>query len=190
MSLDFEVDRGLVRKAARYDEGAMRQIVERHRDHVYRLAYRLVGDVDVAQDVTQETFLRALQNMRSLKNRRALRSWLIRIATHLVHDGWRTQREMIPLDACDAELPHAGRSPEHGVETREAREAREQIQDALMAIPYLYREAFLLKHVEDMAYRDIGEMLGIGLSAAKVRVHRACKLLRGQLAEQDSKGGE
>lgn len=179
-ALDYEGDHQLVRRAVRADRVAMRQIVERHQERVYRLIYRMVGNVDVAQDLTQETFLKALQKLDGLHQGQALHRWLSQVATNLVRDLWRTRKEHVEFDESTLNLvspfPHPGRDAE-------SRQTGERIQAALMELPLTYREAFLLRYVEEMSYEEIGETLDLGLSAAKVRVHRARKMLRGLLPE-------
>jgi len=184
---DYERDSRLVRRAARASQDAMRQIVEAHQERIYRLIYRLVGDVDTAQDLTQETFLKALENIGSLDEGRALHCWLSRIAANLVRDRWRTRKEVIEFDEDDLALSHRGVSPGEEVE---ALEMGERIQRAMMELPHTYREIFLLRHVEEMSYEEIAEALDMGISAAKVRVHRARKMLRELLPEYGTFGDE
>ncbi len=188
-ALDYERDHQLVRRAVRADRKAMRQIVERHQDRVYRLIYRMVGDVEVAQDLTQETFLKALQKLDGLHQGQALHRWLSQVATNLVRDLWRTRKERkehVEFDESTLNVaspfPHPGRDAE-------SRQAGERIQAALMELPLTYREAFLLRYVEEMSYEEMGEALDLGISAAKVRVHRARKMLRDLLPEYAVDGG-
>lgn len=180
MHLDFEIDRTLVLRAVSHDQQAMRQIVERHQDYVYRLAYRLLGDVDMAQDITQDTFLKALGNLKRLQNGRALRHWLAQIATHLIQDYWKTQKTEVPFDEAEIAITHLDSDTEKHVESRDL---REHIQSALMTLPLIYREAFVLKYVDEMNYQEMAETLEVGIDALKVRVHRACRMLRKQLSK-------
>jgi len=184
-TLDYERDRLLVRRAARSDADAMRQLVERHQERIYRLVYRLVGHVETAQDLTQETFLRALENVGSLEDGRTLHRWLSQIATNLVRDLWRKRRDVVEFDEEDSSSPAEDGLPDQEVA---AWEAGERIQAALMELPHTYREAFLLRHVEEMSYEEISEALDLGISAVKVRVHRARRMLRELLPEYDSSG--
>jgi RNA polymerase sigma-70 factor (ECF subfamily) len=165
----------------------MRQIVEAHQERIYRLIYRLVGDVETAQDLTQETFLKALENIGTLDEGRALHRWLSQIAANLVRDRWRTRKELIEFDEGNPAFSHPGDDPGEGLE---AQEMGERIQQALMELPHTYREVFLLRHVEEMSYEEIGEALDLGISAAKVRVHRARKMLRELLPEYGLLGGD
>jgi RNA polymerase sigma-70 factor (ECF subfamily) len=182
MPLDYEQDRVLVQRAARSDRDAMRQIVERHQDRVYRLAYRLVGDAEVAQDISQEVFLRAFENLGCVKQGRALSQWLRQITVHLVRDRWRTRKEEVHFDE---ESPHLPLSKQDPAREAEAREIGERVQAALISLPHACREVFLLRYVEEMPYEEISETLGISVPAARVTAHRARKMLRGLLREYD-----
>lgn len=179
-TLDYDRDRQLVARAARADRGALHQIVERYQGRVYRLVYRMVGDVEVARDLTQETFLRALERMDGLQDGRALHRWLSQVATNLVRDLWRTRKDVVGFDESDPRLTPAFPLPSHQAE---ARETGERIQAALMRLPLVYRQAFVLRHVEELEYEEISAALEIGIAALKVRVHRACRMLRQLLPE-------
>lgn len=181
-TIDFEIDRGLAQKASQSDPEAMRQIVERHQSRIYRLAYRLVGDVDVAEDIAQETFLRALENLGSLNDGRALSQWLTQITTNLVRDRWKTRKKTVCLEEDDPNLPRSGGNP---AQDAEIQEMKVRIQTALMELPHAYREVFLLKYVEEISYEEISDLLKISVSAAKVQAFRACRMLRNLLPEYD-----
>ena len=177
---DFEQDQRLVQRATKSDPDAMRQIVEQHQDHIYRLVYRMVGETEVAQDVVQDTFLKAFQNLDAVQNGRALSQWLRQIAVNLVRDRWKTRKETRPFEEEQFEAPRSKSSP---LSQTMARETETRIQAALMKLPDDYREAFVLKHIEELDYQTISTTLNTSVSAAKVRVHRACKMLRDLLPE-------
>lgn len=175
-----------MQKAIQSDRLAMQQIVERHQDRVYRLAYRLAGDAEVAQDVAQETFLKAFENLRHMRDGQALSQWLCQIATNLIRDRWKAWKETIQFDEEDCRLSCATSDPSREVESREI---AERVQTALMGLPAIYREAFVLRYVEEMGHEEISSLLGVKLSAVKVRIHRACRMLRKLLPDFGASGG-
>jgi RNA polymerase sigma-70 factor (ECF subfamily) len=181
---DFSYDQRLVERAREGDDRAARELVERHQERVYRLAYRLCGDADAAQDISQDVFLRLLRNLRRLDDGRALFRWLTRTTTNVVRDRWRTRRETVEFDEGLHDDPHGaqGRRPGPGEEAAQA-QMGERIQRALTDLPHRYREAFVLRHVEEMSHEEMCDELGLGLSAVKVRIHRACRMLRELLPE-------
>lgn len=181
--LDFEWDRRLVERARDGDAEAARQIVERHQARVYRLAYRLVGDAEVAQDLAQDTFLRVLRRLHRIEDGTALTSFLTRTATNLARDHWRRRRDTVEFDEGD----HGDVDGPDPARDAASAQIGERVQRALMAMPHLYREAFVLRHVQELSHEEMCAQLGIGLSAVKVRIHRACRMLRDLLPEY---GGE
>lgn len=180
--LDYTQDRRLVERARDGDQAAAQQIVERHQDRVYRLAYRLTGDVEAAHDIAQDVFLRTLQSLGRIHDPQALTRWLTRTTTNLAHDRWRGRRDTVEFNEDVYHAPTPQRGPS---EQTASVELGERIQQALMELPHGYREAFVLRHVEQMSHEEMCDELDIGLSAVKVRIHRACRMLRKLLPEYE-----
>ncbi len=153
-----------------------------YQDMVYSTALRLSGNESEAEDIAQETFLRAFENLRSLNDGHALSQWLTQITTNLVRDRWKTRKKTVCLEEDDPNLPRSGGNP---AQDAEIQEMRARIQAALMELPHAYREVFLLKYVEEISYEEIRDLLKISVSAAKVQAYRACRMLRKLLPEYD-----
>ena len=180
--IDFSYDRPLVERAREGDDQAARELIERHQDRVFRLAYRLTGETEAAADITQDTFLRLLQHLGRIEDGQALIGWLTRTSTNLARDRWRSRRDTVEFD----DTFHDDGAVRSGPgEDAASGQMGERIQRALMELPHRYREAFVLRHVEDLTHEQMCDQLGIGLSAVKVRVHRACRMLRELLPEYD-----
>ncbi|MBT3345881.1 MAG: RNA polymerase sigma factor [Gemmatimonadetes bacterium] len=180
--LDFSEDARLIAAVGDGSLGAAEQLVERHQERIYRLAYRLTGDPDVAADIAQETFLRALQSLDRIADGRAFTQWLSRTATNLARDRWRSRRDWVALEDEQADWQVGRPTPQRDAESAQT---GERIQAALMELPHRYREAFVLRHVEQMSHDEMCDELGISLSAVKVRIHRACGMMRDLLPEYD-----
>lgn len=180
--LNFAEDGRWVEAARRGDLQAAERLVARHQERIYRLAYRLTGDAEVAADIAQETFLRALQSLARIADGRAFMQWLSRTATNLARDRWRARRDWVGLEEEEAGWQTDQPTPQRDVEVAQT---GERIQTALMELPHRYREAFVLRHVEQMSHEQMCEELGVSLSAVKVRIHRACHMLRDLLPEYD-----
>jgi RNA polymerase sigma-70 factor (ECF subfamily) len=151
---------------------------------VYRLARRLTGDSHRAEDLTQETFLRAWKRREQLKDCRAERVWLFRIATNVWKDELRKRRsrggELSPLpdEACVSEP-----TPVHSAETRESlAHALKQ----LGALPVRQRTVLYLTAVEGLSTHEVGDILEIDANTVKVNLSLARKRMRGLMARQDS----
>ena len=190
-------DETLASRAAAGDDHAFETIVRRYQARVYRLAGRLTSETD-APDVMQDTFLQVHRNLPSFRGDSRFSTWLYRIATNagLMHRRARSRR---PAESLEAFLPTFDAAGSHCATPEQLRvvsEADERIdrqvlagkaRDGLARLPDLYREAFVLRDLEEMPTADVAEVLGIEPAAVRQRVHRARLLLRGYL--QDVIGG-
>jgi RNA polymerase sigma-70 factor (ECF subfamily) len=167
-------DETLVRRALDGDGHAFTALVDRHAAACLRYATRMLGSVEDAEDVTQDSLYRAYRALSSYEHSTAFRTWLMAIIINrcrsaLLYRGRREQRVRVDPDrvALATVEPDAG-----DVLTREA------IDRAIGALDDELREAFLLKHVEQLTYDEMTEATGVGVSALKMRVKRACDRLR------------
>ena len=181
----------LAARAAAGDDSAFEAIVGRYQARVFRLACRLTSDSD-ASDVLQETFLQVYRHLPSFRGESQFRTWLYRIATNaaLMHRRARARRPVEPLDdflprfddrgahtATPAELQVASRADELLDRRFLAGKARE----AIARLPDLYRDAFVLRDLEEMSTADVARALGLEPGTVRQRVHRARLMLRGFL---------
>jgi RNA polymerase sigma-70 factor (ECF subfamily) len=162
-------------------------VAERSGD-VYALLYRLTEDPEEARDLTQETFLRAFQNISRFRGDADLKTWLYRIAINQARNRWRWWRRRrrdvtVSLDAQDgqreqplsANLRAAGNNPEQ--ETL-ARERETSLRAALRSLSRSYREAVILRDVEGLSYEEIAATLEISIGTVKSRLSRGRLELR------------
>lgn len=173
-------DAEAVRRVLAGEAEAFALLVERYRPRCGRFAAQMMGSVEDAEEVVQESFLRAYRALRSCDPER-FSAWLFRIVANRCRTARmrRARRERLVLVDDDA-LRHASVAP-----LQEGYAWREEIQRALVQLPDEQREAFLLKHVEDLSYEAMMEITGVGVSALKMRVKRACDRLRVLLAEAE-----
>ena len=177
------VDRGtksdaeLVRSLTEGDLDAFAALVERYRDACTRFAVRMTGSALDADDVMQSVWMRALSNIGSCRNPDRFGAWLYQIVINesRTFTKRRQQRDsrFIDDDFIVESIP-AAEQPD--LASRE--ETKNEIQRALDCLPVEQREAFVLKHVEEMDYETMAELTGVGVSALKMRVSRACERLR------------
>lgn len=179
----------LAAAAAGGSADAFRRIVERHQDTVYRLVVRMVRDPALAEDIAQETFLKAYRALPGYDPRWKLSSWLLKIAHNATIDHLRRQR----LDTTPLELgPEAETgSPIERLADDSVLDAEQQLrgralardlQAALATLDPAYRELLLLRFQEGMAFQEIAEVTGLPLGTVKVRLHRGRKRLADLLA--------
>jgi RNA polymerase sigma-70 factor (ECF subfamily) len=177
-----EADADILTRAQSGHREAFRTIVERHSAGVFRVAYRLTRSEQDAEDVVQETFLKAYAELARFEGRAALGTWLYRIAANCAIDLIR-RRPAPVAGACDPEaaaMRLASASP--GPDRQAAgREMREHVEAALQDLTPLERAAFTLRHVEGLSIEEVGEKLGMKTSATKHSIFRAVKKMRSAL---------
>jgi RNA polymerase sigma-70 factor, ECF subfamily len=173
-------------RARQGDSDAFRALVEQHSRSVFRLAFRMTGNEQDAEDVVQESFLRAYRQLGRFESRANFGTWLYRIVSNCSVDLMRSKQarhDQVRGDSIDEgamELP-AGDVP--GPERMaQSAEIDRRVQDALRELSPLERAAFTLRHYEGRTIDEISATLGLGTSAAKHSVFRAVKKLRVALA--------
>jgi RNA polymerase sigma-70 factor (ECF subfamily) len=168
-------------RARQGDGEAFRALVERHSRSVFRLAYRMTGNEQDAEDVVQESFLRAYKQLGRFESRANFGTWLYRIVANCSVDLMRAkqarhdQARGESLDEAIA-IP-AGDDPGPERLARSA-EIAARVREALDGLSPLERAAFTLRHYEGRSIDEISKTLGLGISAAKHSVFRAVKKLR------------
>ncbi len=159
-------------------------------DQVYRVARRLVGSREEAEDLMQETYARAFRSWQSYTPGTNLRAWLLRILTNLNIDrGRRQQRapDMQPLEEGDYylynRLEEATREPAEQDAVVE-RLSQDDVVEALSAVPHDFRDVLVLVDIGDFTYQDAAQILDIPIGTVMSRLHRGRRILKGALAEK------
>ena len=174
-------------RARQGDSDAFRALVETHSRSVFRLAFRMTGNEQDAEDVVQESFLRAFRQLGRFESRANFGTWLYRIVSNCSVDLMRSKQarhDQVRGDSLDqegaVELPAADApDPERAAQSTEI---DRRVQHALRELSPLERAAFILRHYEGRSIEEICATLGLGTSAAKHSVFRAVKKLRVALA--------
>jgi len=176
-----EADADLAAVAARARTGereAFRRLLELSSPRIYRLALRVVGDPDEADDVVQETYIRAWGQIEELRDPAAAMGWLSRIARNAARDRlrWWKRRRRESFDEAGAPLAHlvalADRAPLPD-EALASAEAGAAVTRAVAALPDKHRVVLLLREADGMTYEEIAESLGIAIGTVESRLHRA-----------------
>ena len=176
---------GEARDRVRFEEEALALA-----DQVYRVARRLVGSREEAEDLMQEAYARAFRSWRSFTPGTNLRAWLLRILTNINIDrGRREQRtpEMQPLEEGDYflynRLEAAGRDSESDEERVVERLSQDDVVSALSAVPHDFRDVVVLVDIGDFSYRDAAQILDVPVGTVMSRLHRGRRILKRELAE-------
>jgi RNA polymerase sigma-70 factor, ECF subfamily len=159
-------------------------------DQVFRVARRLAGSREEAEDLVQETYARAFRSWRSFQPGTNLRAWLLRILTNLNIDrGRRQQRtpDTQPLEEGDYflynRLEEAAGSPPSDEDRVVERLSQDDIVSALSAVPHDFRDVVVLVDIGDFSYQDAAQILDIPIGTVMSRLHRGRRILKRELAE-------
>jgi RNA polymerase sigma-70 factor (ECF subfamily) len=173
-------------------EAAYRELVRRYERPVFALLFRMVRDRELAEDLAQETFVKALNAIESYRPEFKFSSWIFKIANNAAIDHLRRRElDTLSLDGSPhAETPEAmqatalqiGARQESPLDTVEAKELGTAIEAAIGTLRPEYRSCILLRHVEGRAYEEIAEILNLPLGTVKTYIHRARNELRLSLA--------
>ena len=174
----------LVRRVLDGDTAAFTTIVDRHAAACTRFATRMLGNREDAEDVTQETFLRAYRSLARYEERQAFRTWLFQILINRCRTAAaRRERRHRMFLVDDNAIASASVRP-----AAESSDLRAELQRVIDALDPDHREAFLLKHVEQLSYDEMAAATGVGVSALKMRVKRACDRMQWLLREASDVG--
>lgn len=178
-------DASLVRDTLAGDATAFGALLDRHARMCLRYATRMLGNREDAEDAAQEAFVRAYGALHRYDGRVAFRTWLMTILINRCRTalGARAKREERVLTDADV-ATIAAPSSDDDLAMRDA------IERALDRLDPVQREAFLLKHVEQLNYEEMSQVTGVGVSALKMRVQRACERLQELLKEDWHEQGD
>jgi RNA polymerase sigma-70 factor (ECF subfamily) len=188
-----DTDAALVEALRREDPEAPEQLVETYGDRVYRLALRITGSNEDAEEAAQDALWTAARKISTFKGESAFGSWLYRIAANAAYQKLRARKSKAHEIAIDDVLPTFDDDGRHfepmadwsdRVDEQALQgELRRVLGDAIDRLPPDYRTALVLHDVEGLSNPDIAEALGISLPAVKSRVHRSRLFVRKSLAE-------
>jgi RNA polymerase sigma-70 factor (ECF subfamily) len=163
---------------------AFRVLVERHSRAVFRLAYRMTGNEQDAEDAVQETFLRAFKQLRHFDGRSSFSTWIYRVCSNCTIDALRVrkkhaQKRVTAQEDAETEIlvqqPSPSPSPER---LTQSQEIANMLGPALDTLSIMERTAFVMRHYEGLGIEEIGRILDVQPNAAKHSVFRAVQKLR------------
>jgi RNA polymerase sigma-70 factor (ECF subfamily) len=177
-------DNALVRAAQRGDRDAFGALVSKHAASIVRVATRMTGSDADGEDAAQEAFIAAYKALPSFKFESRFSTWLYRIAVNKCKDAIKMRRPDTALgDSQDADGPSWEPSDEDTPEWALSQiELASELDHGIQALPHLYRESFVLRHVEGLDYEEMSAILGVHRDTLKMRVYKARTLLCQSLA--------
>jgi len=169
-------ERELVTRCLNGDMEAFGALFERYERSIYRYAYHLLGDRDEADDVKQDTFVKAYRALPGFRGECALQTWLLKIAGNLCRDrhklrARRQEVALIPEIECD--LPSSGEHDGDPVRLLERKDLCATVQRVLAGMPEHRRELIVLRDLEGLSYPEIAQALNCSVAGVKLRLFRA-----------------
>jgi RNA polymerase sigma-70 factor (ECF subfamily) len=180
-----ETDEQLVRKSQEDDERAFGELVSRYESKVYSLALKMLRNPEDAEDVLQDTFLRAYRGIKSFKGNSTFSTWIYRITANSAL--MRLRKRQLPTvsidDADEREAPINIADWAPGpVEQMLNQETQAAMTEAIDALPPEFRQVFVLRDIEELSNAEVAEILDLSVAAVKSRLHRARLKVRNRLA--------
>jgi len=171
----------LVTRAQNGERSAFSELVCIHVQGVRNVIYRMCGDVQIAEDAAQETFIQAWMHLSSYRPQTSLRSWLYRIAVNAATDILRKEKRILPNALEDLQL----KDPQPGPEAILSQAERTSLlQKAVLSLPDASRAVLVLREYEEMSYQEIADALDIPVGTVMSRLNYARKLLKDKLKQK------
>jgi len=175
-------DAELIRRIQRDDLDAFESFFERYRGLIHRTAYGLTGDIQAAEEILQDTFIRAYRHRRSLRTDMSPVPWLHRVALNLCYSRLGRRRLPVePIGEATHQVPDRGLEPSEHIEREET---RRNIRVGIAALPPKHQSVVVLYYLHGMSLQETSDALGIALGTVKSRLHYALHALRDHLAAE------
>lgn len=176
-------ERNLVERARSGDRLAMSRLYEAHARRVYSVVRRLAGDDHLAEDLSQEAWIRAFEKLHLFRGDASFGTWMYRLATNVALNRLRRRGRRPDVEA-EAELPTSVRAPDDGILTRRA------LSGALDRLAPGYRQVLVLHDVEGWTHQEIAEELNVTAGTSKSQLHKARARMRDLLSTSAPVGEE
>ncbi len=172
-----EIDFALMRAIQKGDMVAFNGMVNRYKDRLMNVIGRMLSSTEEAEDIVQETFVRVYQHRQSFDFQHCFSTWIYTIGLNLARNELRKRKRFKFFDISEMH----GNEREFAVDPKLPSRLPEMLKEAVAALPLKYREAFLLRDIQELAYDEVAQVLDVPLGTVKSRVNRARLILREKL---------
>lgn len=169
-------DQELIARCRLGDREAFGMIYARYERPVYRFAYHMLGDPDEADDIKQDTFVKAFRTLPGFREECSLLTWLLKVASNLCRDKHKTQTrrgETALLPEMEVSLYDSSELGQDPADALERKYLRQTVHKILGGLPESQRELIVLRDLEGMSYQQIADVLGCSVASVKLRLFRA-----------------
>lgn len=188
-------DYKIVQQVLKGKKDAFAELVEKYKKQVYNVAYRMTNDPEVAMDISQEAFVKIYKNLAQYNPQYKFSSWLLKSVNNLCVDYFRTRNDktasldVIMEAGAEGLLSGSNVAPSSAdeFEKNEARlELRAILKEAISQLPLDYKSVVVLRHLQNLSYKEISQILNLPMGTIKARIFRARKLLKTHLERKIS----
>jgi RNA polymerase sigma-70 factor (ECF subfamily) len=172
-----DIDYRLMRAIQNGDMVAFNTMVDRYKKRLMNVLSRMLSSTEEAEDIVQETFVRVYQHRQSFNFKHCFSTWIYTISLNLARNELRKRKKFKFHDITEMQ----GNELEFAVEAKLPSRLPQLLENAIKELPVKYREAFLLRDVQEMPYEEVAKVLGVPLGTVKSRVNRARLILREKL---------
>lgn len=187
-------DNAMMRQFQQGSNEAFEQLVRSWEGPMLNYFYRCIGDLDAAEDLRQELFIRVYRRSSSWRGEGNFKAWLYAIATNLVRTHMRKAGRIVSIEDIDiqpaAKVTSHATTPAPADELAQRSQSARYVQEVLSSLAAEDREALILRFYEHLKYREISDILGVAESAAKSRVYRAIERMRQMVADRGWKAAD
>jgi RNA polymerase sigma-70 factor (ECF subfamily) len=180
MPLDVSLDdAALVRRSLGGDQEAFGVLVARHARSILSVTSRMLGPTADAEDVAQDTFVAAFKSLSSFQFDARFSTWLYRIAVNKCTDALRARRPTVSLDETEGDHTPSWQATDEETPEWELEqvELAWELDKGIQALPHVYRESFVLRHIEGLGYDEMSAIVGVHRDTLKMRVYKARTIL-------------
>jgi RNA polymerase sigma factor, sigma-70 family len=177
--MDQKNEADIIARVLKGDKQAYAMLVEEYKSPIYNLAYRMTGNLEDADDLTQETFIRAYQYLWRYDTRRKFFTWLYTIGINLIRNHLKKRARDIAPPAAFRLFPESQTQGNEGREENLLSEDRIiRLEKTMQKLPVDLREAIILKFHQDLTFEEVAAITGVSLSAVKMRIYRGLDQLK------------
>ena len=180
--MDSKTESEIIARVLKGDRQAYALLVEEYKGPVFNLAYRMTGTREDADDLTQETFIRAYQNLRRFDQTKKFFTWLYTIGINLIRNHLKKNtKDVSHLAAADSALKYQMRGNERGAGDVLSEDRMIRLEKIIQRLPVDLREAIILKFMHDLTFEEVANVTGDSVSAVKMRIYRGLEKIKDTL---------
>ncbi len=184
--MDQDQEQEIIGRVLGGDCSAFAGLVEKHQGPIFNLAYRMTGSREDADDLTQETFIRAYQNLQQFDQGKKFFTWLYTIGINLIRNHLKkNERKVAHLVAPDSALEHQAQGHEIGEGEALSYDRMIRLEQVIRKLPVDLREAIILKFVQDLTFEQVANVTGDSVSAVKMRIYRGLEKIKEMMEGTD-----